>query len=164
MRGVERFSCALLALLLGVALHPAAGQAPDRQSSDSAVVPLTLPIGTTLHCRRLDSASVIQLKLRLGDPPSTTRDIEATFDSLGQARTLLDWGTALTGGTRVETILVRFDSSGAIAYGFHKLDSLASLQDTKTKKRLPPLAAEDSARVKALTAWVWAHRCQSRKA
>lgn len=55
MRGAERFWYVVLALLVAVALRPAAGQA----SADSAYHALTLPIaiGQRLSCQNKDSAS-----------------------------------------------------------------------------------------------------------
>ena len=67
MRGAERFSC-VLALLLAVALPPAAGQSPD-----SALSVLTTPIGPPLRCQRHDSASMTQLKLELGEADAQPR-------------------------------------------------------------------------------------------
>ena len=155
MRGAERFSC-VLALLLAVALYPAAGQSPD-----SALSILTTPIGPPLRCQRHDSASMTQLKLELGEPPAATRNIEAAYDSLGRARTLIDWAAG-SNGARLDAVVVRFDTSGAVVFGFHRLDSLPSLVHKEAGAGLPPLTAAERARASTLSSWLWNHRCRAR--
>jgi len=152
MRGAERFFCVLL---LGVALHPAAAQSPD-----SAVRVLTTPIGPPLLCERIDSASVTQLKLQIGEPAVAYRNLQAVFDSLGRPRMLIDWAAA---SGRIEIVTVAFDTAGVIYFGFHRLDSLPSLHHSTppTEARLPPLTEADRNRAKTLAVWVWNHRCHS---
>jgi hypothetical protein len=152
MPGVERFRWALLALALAVALHPAAAQS----RADTSLKPLALPIGKPLLCDRKDSASLSVFKLRIGDELTGSRNIEAAYDSLGRARMLIDWGTA---SGRIEMVEAEFDTLGVIGFGFHRLDSLPSLNSHQNQGRLPPLTSADQARAKNLTAWIWNHRC-----
>lgn len=156
MHGVERFLRVLLTLLLGVALHPASGQSP----TDSAFSVLKIPVGPPILCQRLDSASLTQLKLEIGNTPGiASRTIQATYDSLGRAHVLVDFGAA---SGRIEMVTVGFDIAGNVNFGFHRLDSLASLHHTApaTAPRLPSLTSDDKVRAKILTAWIWDHRCQ----